>query len=58
MIKFSDVVESLVRLGVVVDSGRKRRNRKTGELEIVWIVNPKLTKEQRQALIERPDVLQ
>jgi hypothetical protein len=38
--------EELVKLGVAVDSGKRLND------QIVWAPNPKLTEEQRQALIE------
>jgi hypothetical protein len=47
--------EELTRRGVLVDSGEKRRSSKTGELQIVWKLNPELSKEQIDALTERPE---
>jgi hypothetical protein len=38
--------EELIKLGVVVDSGKRLNG------QIVWAPNPKLTEQQRQALIE------
>ena len=48
----------LTKRGVLVDSGRKRLNPKTGKWEIVWMLNPNLTREQQEALAERPDTTQ
>lgn len=50
--------EELVRRGVLVDSGSKALNPKTGKWEIQWMLNPELTEEQQKALVERPDVAQ
>ena len=50
--------EELVKRGVLVDSGKKRLNPKTGKWEIVWILNPQLSEEQQRALVERPDTTQ
>jgi hypothetical protein len=50
--------EELVKRGVLVDSGKKILNPKTGKREIAWMLNPKLTKEQQEALVERPDTTQ
>jgi hypothetical protein len=50
--------EELTRRGVLIDSGEKRRNPKTGKWEIVWKLNPELSEEQIDALVERPDVTQ
>jgi hypothetical protein len=47
--------EELTRRGVLVDSGKKRRNPKTGKWEIVWMLNPELSEEQINALVERPE---
>ena len=49
--------EELTKRGVLIDSGEKRRNPKTGEWEIVWKLNPALSEEQQEALVERPDKL-
>jgi hypothetical protein len=48
----------LVKRGVLVDSGSKAPNPKTGKLEIAWMLNPNLTREQQEALVERPDTTQ
>ena len=50
--------EELTKRGVLVDSGKKLLNPKTGKWEIVWIVNPQLSEEQQRALVERPDTTQ
>jgi hypothetical protein len=50
--------KELVKRGVLIDSGERRRCPQTGELQVVWILNPKLTKEQQEALVERPDTMQ
>ena len=50
--------EELTKRGVLVDSGKKRRNPKTGKWEIVWILNPQLSEKQQRALVERPDATQ
>jgi hypothetical protein len=50
--------EELVKRGVIIDSGKKRLNPKTGKWEIVWTVNPQLSEEQQRALVERPDTTQ
>jgi hypothetical protein len=34
---------------VLVDTGKKLRNPKTGKMEIVWGLNPVLTREQQPA---------
>jgi hypothetical protein len=47
--------EELTRRGVLVDSGKKRLNPKTGKWEIVWMLNPELSEEQINALVERPE---
>lgn len=44
--------EELCRRGVLVDSGERRRNPETGEMEIAWMLNPNLTEEERVALVE------
>ena len=49
--------EELVRRGVLVDSGQRARNPRTGELEIQWKLNPALSEEESKALIEAPDHL-
>ena len=49
--------EELVRRGVLVDSGQKALNPKTGELEICWKLNPALSEEELKALVEAPDHL-
>jgi hypothetical protein len=48
----------LVKRGVLVDSGERRLNPKTGKREVVWMLNPELTEEQQRALVERPDITQ
>jgi hypothetical protein len=50
--------EELTKRGVLVDSGERRRNPKTGKWEIVWKLNPALSEELQNALVERPDVTQ
>ena len=50
--------EELVKRGVLVDSGEKRLNPKTGKWEIAWMLNPELSEEQQRALVERPDTTQ
>ena len=50
--------EELCKLGVLVDSGERRRNPQTGEWEIAWMLNPNLTEEQQRALVEKPDITQ
>jgi hypothetical protein len=50
--------EELVKRGVLVDSGEKRLNPKTGKWEIAWMPNPELSEEQQRALVERPDTTQ
>ena len=50
--------EELVKRGVLVDSGQRRRNPKTGKWEIAWMLNPELSEEQRRALVEKPDITQ
>jgi hypothetical protein len=50
--------EELTKRGVLVDSGKKLLNPKTGKWEIVWILNPQLSEEQQTALVERPDTTQ
>jgi hypothetical protein len=50
--------EELVKRGVLVDSGERRRCPQTGELQVVWMLNPNLTREQQEALVERPDITQ
>ena len=47
--------EELVRRGVLVDSGQRARNPRTGELEIQWKLNPALSEEESKALTEAPD---
>jgi hypothetical protein len=47
--------EELVRRGVLVDSGERRLNPRTGEWEIAWMLNPALSEEEREALAEMPD---
>jgi hypothetical protein len=44
--------EELTRRGVLVDSGEKRLNPKTGKWEIVWKLNPELSKEELDALTQ------
>ena len=39
--------EELVRLGVLVDSGQRARDPRTGELQIKWMLNPALSKEEQ-----------
>ena len=48
----------LTKQGMLVDSGKKRRNPRTGKLEVVWILNPQLSDEQVRALVESPDTTQ
>ena len=50
--------EELRKRGVLVDSGEKRLNPKTGKWEIAWMLNPELSEEQQKALVERPDTTQ
>jgi hypothetical protein len=50
--------KELVKRGVLVDSGERRRCPQTGELQVVWKLNPELTEEQMDALVERPDTMQ
>ena len=50
--------EALVRRGVLVDSGERHLNPKTGEWEIAWKLNPDLSEEQMDALVEKPDTAQ
>ena len=50
--------EELVRLGVLVDSGQRARDPRTGELQIVWMLNPALSKEEQEALVDAPDLKQ
>ena len=40
--------EELVRRGVLVDSGQRALNPRTGELEIQWKLNPALSEEERK----------
>jgi hypothetical protein len=41
--------EELTAMGLVIDSGRRRRNPETGELEIVWVIAPgRSTRRRRQ----------
>jgi hypothetical protein len=41
------------RVGMcVVDSGKRCPH--TGEVQVVWVLNPELTEEQQRALVERP----
>jgi hypothetical protein len=47
-------LKKLAERGVIVDSGE--RCPQTGE--VCWMVNPELTEEQRQALLDMPDLLQ
>jgi hypothetical protein len=47
--------EELVRRGVLVDSGQRARNPRTGELQIQWMLNPALSKEEMDALVDAPD---
>jgi hypothetical protein len=42
--------KELTKLGVLVDSGTKLLNPKTGKWEIAWIINPDLSQEQLEAL--------
>jgi hypothetical protein len=44
--------EKLIRRGMLVDSGEKRLNPKTGKWEIVWELNPELSEEELAALTE------
>src|SRR5262249_13484111 len=46
--------KELSKLGVLIDSGKKLPSPKTGKLQIVWILNPELSEEQINALVERP----
>ena len=48
--------EELVRRGVLVDSGQRARNPRTGELEMCWRLNPALSKEEmdRQRGVKPP----
>jgi hypothetical protein len=46
--------EELVKRGLLVDSGK--RCPRTGE--VLWMLNPELTEEQRNALVEKPDTTQ
>ena len=46
--------EELTKRGVLVDSGERRRNPATGEMQVVWVVNPELTEDELNALVERP----
>jgi len=48
----------LTKRGVLVDSGKKRRNPRTGKMEVVWMLNPQLSDEQTLALVEKPDTTQ
>jgi hypothetical protein len=51
--------DCLWRWFVVDDDGPEGdQNPKTGEWQVVWIINPQLSKEQQRALIERPDTTQ
>ena len=50
--------DELVRRGVLVDSGQRALNPRTGELEICWRLNPALRKEEMDALVEAPDLKQ
>ena len=47
--------EELVRRGVLVDSWQRARNPRTGELQIQWMLNPALSKEEMDALVDAPD---
>jgi hypothetical protein len=47
-------VEALASAGVLVDSGQRRRCPETGEMQVCWMINPGLTEEEVNALIERP----
>ena len=49
--------EELVRRGVLVDSGQRALNPRTGEWEIWWRLNPALSDEEQKALTEAPDHL-
>jgi hypothetical protein len=51
-------MEELRRRGVLVDSGQRKRNPKTGKWEIAWMLNPELSEEQQRALVEKPDTTQ
>ena len=48
--------EDLTKRGVIIDSGEKRMNPRTGGWETVWKLNPNLTEEQQIALTEQPDI--
>jgi hypothetical protein len=50
--------EELTRLGVLVDSGQKVLNPRTGEWEICWKLNPALSHEEQEALVNAPDLKQ
>jgi hypothetical protein len=47
--------EELVKRGVLIDSGEKRMNPRTKKWETAWMLNPNLTEEQQNALVEQPD---
>jgi hypothetical protein len=44
--------ERLTERGVLIDSGEKAMNPDTNKLEIRWVLNSKLPKEQQDALVE------
>jgi hypothetical protein len=50
--------EELVRRGVLVDSGQRALNPRTGEWEICWKLNPALSHEEQEALVNAPDLKQ
>ena len=50
--------EELAKRGVLVDSGKRKRCPHTGEVQVVWVLNPELTEDEQRALVERPDTLQ
>ena len=56
--RIREAIEELVRRGVVVDSGQRARNPWTGELQIKWMLNPALSEEEQEALVEAPDLKQ
>ena len=56
--RIREAIEELVRRGVVVDSGQRARNPWTGELQIKWMLNPALSKEEQEALVDAPDLKQ
>jgi hypothetical protein len=50
-------IEALAKQGIVIDTGQRRRCPETGEMLVVWMINPKLSAEEVDALIERPAVM-